>query len=98
MLASATAEQEAEGAARNAIKHVYILAGYAEPRKASSAACEQSRLLPSRQQSLDVTAVCTARAKQGSSANDSSGSKLEEHAMNDRYLVSHVSMLSCTFV
>ena len=76
VLASADAEMEAEKAARNAIKHVYILAGYAEPRRTSSAAGRKS--VAEEQPRPDAATICEARAAQDSNATNSASSKAEE--------------------
>ncbi len=84
VLASADATQEAEGAARNAIKHVYILAGYAEPPRATSAACKKTRVEPEQRKCTEAETICKARAVQDSSATTSSNSKAEDRTSNDR--------------
>ena len=68
-LASTAAGQEADIAARDAVKHVYILSGYAEPSRASSAS--KPNLTGKARGEQDPAAECEARSRHNSRATSS---------------------------
>ena len=85
-VASKAAECEAEGAARDATKHVYILAGYAEPAKPCSSGLKAgTSSLRSSQSAGIAAAVCKATALEGSAATASGNKTEDQQASNTGY-------------
>lgn len=92
-LASRSAENEAEGAARDVAKHVYILAGYAEPLNSCSLGTgEISARAKKSHGTEDAAAICKARAMQDN-ANVASGSGApNKQPIRSRYVAAKCSI------
>lgn len=85
-LASAAAQREAEKAAKEVTKHVYILSGYAEHSRGLSADCKASSTdQHAKRQQLADPAEVQARASQDSKGTSSGSDKADQHSMLLRY-------------